>query len=158
MVLAQNQGILFVSLCPLQHVGWVGQETTMGHWWDTYLELAKGIFCTRSCQTQQHNWPGCCLGIGWASVCLWEVVTGCLCITFFPHFLQLLSCLDQWVFLGYVLPVLFPVPLGCGTGEKSVGMWVLSCCPGSTHHSCRNSVVSSTKAGRNVVVKDICGP
>lgn len=70
--------------------------------------------------------------------CLWEVVTDCLCITFF-HFLPLLNWLLSWVCLVFTLAILSPVLQGWWA-EKTAVVCVLSCWPASAHHLCQNFV------------------
>lgn len=74
--------------------------------------------------------------LAWASVCLWDVVSNFLCFAcFFPPFFHLLNCpdLDLWVFLLFFFLFSAPILLG-GGGSEQVGVWVLGCCLGSTHH------------------------
>lgn len=161
IVFAQHRGFLFVSLCPLQRGGWVGQEIGMGHYRDSHPELTQGIFHTGSHHAQQYNWEVLLVLGNWLGISL--LVWGG---NWWPshHFFPFLSLTKLSFILTYefswffALPILFPAPPGWWPGEKSAVVWVLSCWPASTHHDCQNSVACSTEAGRNMVVRDVREP
>lgn len=80
---------------------WTGQRDTP---YNIMLRNKTGRLCLK-----------CNLETGWVSICLWEVVSDCLCITllllfFFPSFLHLLNLCLSWPmsFFTFALPTLSP--------------------------------------------------
>ena len=78
-VLMQCQGLFYCSHCPTREQAWGAQNIGRGHCWDSWSQMAKGIFHTISCHVQQQKlegggWrEGRFPGTGWASVSLWWV-------------------------------------------------------------------------------------
>lgn len=122
--------------CSEQVVG--RQGVRKGHRRDSGPKVAEEILhSTKSCsaiklgvEEESKKWDGvvfkggCCLGTGWAWICLWEVVRDCLCITSLPRAV-FISTHGSSCFHSYSLPC----PTGEGGGSEQAAVWVLSCWP-----------------------------
>lgn len=131
---------LFLSLCS-QRVGWVQARhwegtqparLTAGGQRDDLHHMAPCSATKTEIEGQTLFQGGYRLETGWASVCLWEVMSvmsDYLCITWHhTFFLHLLNCfyLDPQVFsLSFFL---FSLPSHWGEGRvKRAAVWVLGC-------------------------------